>query len=84
MSPGANERPTQERRVLEALLEAEGGWVNGRHFLQTMMLSQYHRAIHVLERRDGVKIEHSDFADEYGFKSYRIPADAGADNRKEI
>lgn len=67
-----NERPTQEKRVLEALLGARGGWVSGQYFLREMMLSQYHRAIWNLEKRDGVEIEHSDFTDEYGFKAYRI------------
>ena len=69
-----NKRVTQEDRLLAALKAAEGQWVNGRYFLQTMMLSQYHRAIHNLEKR-GEKIEHSDFTDEYGFKSYRIVQD---------
>lgn len=67
-----NERPTQEKRVLNALLSANGGWVSGQYFLREMLLSQYHRAIFNLERRDKIQIEHSDFTDEHGFKSYRI------------
>lgn len=62
---------TQEDRVLETLKAENGAWVNGRYFLREMFLSQYHRAIHNLEKR-GEKIEHSTFKDEYGFKSYRI------------
>ncbi len=69
---GKNERPTQEKRVLDVLLKANGAWVSGQLFLREMYLSQYHRAIFNLENRDGVKIEHSSFTDQYGFKSYRI------------
>lgn len=67
-----NERPTQEKRVHQALLDAKGDWVSGQQFLRTMFLSQYHRAIFNLENRDKIEIEHSDFTDEHGFKSYRI------------
>ncbi len=67
-----NERPSQEKRVLDVLLQANGAWVSGRYFLHEMYLSQYHRAIHNLEFRDGVKIEHSPFTDEHKFRSYRI------------
>jgi hypothetical protein len=67
-----NERKTQEARILEALQNARGEWISGQYFLREMMLSQYHRAIWNLENRDGVKIEHSDFTDTFGFKSYRI------------
>jgi len=68
----SNERPTQEKKVLKTLLDAQGGWVSGQYFLREMLLSQYHRAIWNLEKRDGVEIEHSQFTDEHGFKSYRI------------
>ena len=64
--------PTQEERVLRALTEANGGWINGQHFLREMMLSQYHAVIFRLEEK-GHDIQHSDFTDEHGFKSYRIP-----------
>jgi hypothetical protein len=67
-----NEMPTQEKRVLGVLLAAKGGWVSGQYFLREMMLSQYHRAIFNLEKRDGWEIEHSPFKDEFGFLSYRI------------
>lgn len=72
-----NERPTQEKRVLDVLLNADGGWVSGQYFLREMYLSQYHRAIFNLEKRDGVAIEHSPFTDEHGFKSYRITRPEG-------
>ena len=68
----SNERPTQEKRILNVLLQANGAWVSGQYFLREMYLSQYHRAIFNLEKRDGVKIEHSSFTDEHGFRSYRI------------
>lgn len=74
---GTNERPTQERRVLKALTDADGGWVSGQYFLREMYLSQYHRAIFNLEKRDGIEIEHSPFTDEHGFKSYRITRPRG-------
>jgi hypothetical protein len=64
---------TQEQRVLKVLEDANGQWVSGNHFLRNMYLSQYHRAIHNLEHRDKINIEHSDFKDEFGFVSYRLP-----------
>lgn len=74
---GPNERPTQERRVLKALLDAEGGWVSGQYFLREMYLSQYHARIFSLQRdreKYGYEgfIEASPFKDQWGFKSYRL------------
>ena len=63
---------TQEQRVLKVLEDANGQWVSGQHFLRNMYLSQYHRAIHNLEHRDKINIEHSEKG-EYGFVSYRLP-----------
>lgn len=65
--------PTQEERVLRALTDANGGWINGQYFLREMMLSQYHAVIFRLEEQ-GHQIEHSTFTDEHGFKSYRLGA----------
>lgn len=65
------EKLTQEQRVLQALIDAKGDWVNGRYFLQTMMLSQYHARIWGLQRK-GHTIEASPNTDQYGFKSYRL------------
>lgn len=65
------EKPTQEQKVLKALEEARGKYVNGRYFLQTLYLSQYHARIWGLQRK-GYRIEASDETDEYGFKSYRL------------
>lgn len=70
-------RETQEIRVLNALTNAQGAWVNGQYFLRTLMLSQYHRAIWTLQKRrhrffyQG-EIEASTFTDDFGFKSYRL------------
>jgi hypothetical protein len=70
-------KTTQEVRVLKALQEKKGEWVNGQYFLREMFLSQYHRAIWNLQHRshlydyDGM-IEASNFTDEHGFKSYRL------------
>lgn len=72
---------SQEARVLAVLKEADGGWVNKQYFVREMFLTQAGRAIHNLERNPkwqreyvGYEIEHSDFTDEYGFKSYRLKA----------
>lgn len=56
------------------MIDAKGGWVNSRYFLHTLYFSQFHVSIHELEK-DGVKIEHSTFKDEFGFMSYRIKTD---------
>lgn len=72
-SPSSNmTRITQKERVLEVLQKAEGQWVSGRYFQQTMFLSQYHARIFELQAL-GHKVEASDFTDDYGFKSYRLP-----------
>lgn len=67
------QKPTQKARVLEALEKADGDWVNGQYFLRTLLLSQFHARIKELEE-EGVEIEHSEFKDEFGFKSYRLKA----------
>lgn len=64
-------RLTQCERILQILKLAKGGWVNGRYFVQEMMISQYHARIFELQKA-GYKIEASNFTDEYGFKSYRL------------
>jgi hypothetical protein len=71
---------TQEERVLQVLRDAKD-WVNGQYFLRTMMISQYHRAIHNLEKRGNV-IEHSEFKDEHGFLSYRLIKEAQQEEQK--
>ncbi len=70
---------TQEYTVLQVLKKAKGKWVNKQFFLHDLMFSQAGRAIFVLENnkfwRDqykGYRIEHSEFRDEFGFKSYRL------------
>lgn len=65
------EKPTQEQRILKVFQERPGEWINGRFFLQTMLLSQYHARIWGLQKK-GHKIEASDTTDEFGFKSYRL------------
>jgi hypothetical protein len=59
-------------RIYDALIAANGDWVNGRYFLRELYLSQYHRAIWELENNHHIKVEHSNFKDEHGFVSYRI------------
>jgi hypothetical protein len=63
--------PTQCERILKVLQDANGGWVNGRYFVQTMLLSQYHARIWELQRK-GYDIEASERTDQYGFKLYRL------------
>ena len=65
-------KQTQADRILDYLEAHRGEWVSGSYFLRNMYLSQYHARIFDLERQ-GIKIEHSDFKDEYGFVSYRLP-----------
>ncbi len=74
-----NPNETQEGRVLEVLRAANGGWVNKQYFIRDMFLTQAGRAIFNLENEPrwrseygGYRIEHSDFKDEFGFKSYRL------------
>ena len=63
--------PTQAEKILKVLQDAKGEYVNGRYFIQTMMVSQAHTRIFELQKR-GYRIEASDFKDEFGFKSYRL------------
>lgn len=69
--------PTQERRILQRLIDAKGEYINGQIFLREMYISQYHRAIWALQNKrdkyeyEGV-IEASDDRDAYGFVSYRL------------
>lgn len=70
---------SQEGRVLDVLREAKGDWINKQYFVRTMMLTQAGRAIYNLENEpkwkaeyEGYKIEHSDFRDQWGFKSFRL------------
>jgi len=72
MTPVYPKYGTQAQKVLHALLKAGGEWVNGRYFLRELYISQYHARIKELEDDYNWKIEHSDFKDDYGFKSYRI------------
>lgn len=67
---------TQEWRVLQRLLKAEGGWINKQVFVREMFLTQAGRAIWNLENRYGWPVEHSGFKDDHGFKSYRLFAHA--------
>lgn len=64
-------KPTQCQKILQALQDANGQWVNGRYFLHTLYLSQFHTRIFELQEQ-GNRIEASIDKDEYGFKSYRL------------
>lgn len=69
---------SQELRVLEVLQKNKGQWVNGKFFSQTMMITQYHRAIFNLQNRrdlykyDGEIESSSTRRDDYGFCYYRL------------
>lgn len=76
---GNIENLTQEGKVLKVLMDAKGAWINKQYFIRQMFLTQAGRAIYNLENKKhwqdqyrGYKIEHSDFKDEFGFKSYRL------------
>lgn len=75
MKPTYPNPKSQEGRLLQVLLDAEGAWINKQYFIRTMMFTQAGRAIHNLEKEHHWPIEHSDFTDEYGFKSYRLIAE---------
>jgi hypothetical protein len=72
MTPTIPKEGSQKRRIYDALIAANGDWVNGRYFLRELYLSQHHRAIWELENDHHIKVEHSNFKDEHGFVSYRI------------
>lgn len=65
---------TQADKVLQALLSAEGAWLSKQVFIRDLYLTQAGARIFELEAM-GWKIEHSDFTDDHGFKSYRIKQD---------
>jgi hypothetical protein len=60
MTPTLPKVGTQKRKLYDALIAANGDWVNGRYFLRELYLSQYHRAIWELENAPHfIKVEHS-------------------------
>lgn len=63
---------TQCEKILGVLEKNRGGWVAGSYFLRNLYLSQFHTRIFELEKQ-GYPIQHSDFKDEWGFVSYRLP-----------
>lgn len=72
MKPIMPKEDTQEYKVLNALINANGEWVNKQYFCRTLYLTQAGRAIWNLENRFFWPVEHSDTTDEFGFKSYRL------------
>lgn len=64
-------RENQKEKILKALQEKNGEWINGRYFNDTFHITQFHTRIHELQKL-GYGIEASNFKDEYGFKSYRL------------
>lgn len=72
MQPILPKEDTQESKVLMALINANGEWINKQYFCRTLYLTQAGRALWNLENKFFWPIEHSDFTDDYGFKSYRL------------
>lgn len=72
MTPVEPNPDTQAYRVLAKLREANGGWVNKQVFCREMYLTQAGAVIWNLENKFHWPIEHSEFTDEHGFKSYRL------------
>jgi hypothetical protein len=70
-SPTYPAEGTQERKVLDALLEANGGTLYSDYFERQLYLSQFHRAKFNLEHKHHWKIERRP-RNEYGFVGYRI------------
>ncbi len=73
------EKPTQEQKILKVLQDRKGEWVNGQHFVRTMMITQYHARIWSLQKK-GYKIVASEHTDTYGFKSYMLLSENGQTN----
>jgi len=72
MEPIYPKEGTQPAKVLQALLKARGGWVNKQVLCRGLGITQAGARLYELENKYHWKIEHSDFTDEHGFKSYRI------------
>jgi hypothetical protein len=62
----------QLRKVLDALLKANGAWVSKQFFIRSLFLTQSGARIFELENDYHWPIEHSKETDEQGFKSYRV------------
>lgn len=75
MEPIYPPEKTQAGKILKVLLDAKGEWINFQYFVRTLYMTQAHAIIWKLENQYHWKIEHSEFSDEYGFKSYRISVD---------
>ena len=64
-------KPTQEQRVLDMLIDAEGQWVDGMAFLQLFKpITQYHARIWGLQKR-GYKIK-GEFIPGKNWKQYKL------------
>lgn len=68
-------KETQADKILKALQEKNGEWINGRYFNDTLHITQFHARIFELQKRGHI-IEASAFTDQYGFKSYRLMSEA--------
>ncbi len=75
MQPIYPNEASQEGKLLKALLDAKGEWVNKQYFVRTLYFTQAGKVIWMLENKFHWQIEHSKFHDQYGFKSYRIVTD---------
>jgi biotin operon repressor len=64
-------KPSQCERILKVLQDANGQWVSGAYFIQTMLISQTHARIFQLQK-EGHNIEASEHKNEHNFKYYRL------------
>lgn len=62
--------PTQQQRILNALIEANGEWVSAKVFKRDFWITECNARISEL-RRKGFNIETGDF-DEFGFALHRL------------
>lgn len=72
MNPIHSKLGTQAAKVLKVLLDADGQWVSKQVFVRELFLTQAGARIFELENEYHWPIEHSDFTDEHGFRSYRL------------
>lgn len=75
IAPSYPKPGTQADKVLQALLKANGHWLSKQYFIRELYLTQAGARIFELENEYGWPIEHSDFTDIHGFRSYRIVRD---------
>lgn len=72
MTPTMPKPGTQVRRVLDILLNADGAWISKNTLVRRYGFTQAGARIFELENDHHWPIQHSDFTDDHGFKSFRL------------